>query len=305
VREFEQEQIEVAAFSKDGKKVATAGRLGTRYGVTVYDLQGSELVRFDDFTNSINDLAFSPDGNALAVAADKAAWVKRLDTGEAWKIPHPDYVTGVAFSPNGETVATTCWDGLPRLWQYKSKRLIKSYKGHTSRTYSPRFSPDGQWLATASWDGTARIWWGSPNLVEVPVKTLPAREGGLNTVSWSPDGRWLATTGDKALTLWDVKTHRYETDTSMTHSGFTSLLNWEGKAYSLRGGYRGIEASYQDILLGKLEIEFHDMIYEGTFSDNGLYVLVDEWPIGKRAYPFHPQVIQYLVFGATRFGPVK
>jgi WD40 repeat protein len=64
----------------------------------------------------------------------------------------------VAFSPDGNTIATASTDGTARLWDVQTGRELRRFVGHTAGVENMIFSPDGRYIATASDDGTARLW---------------------------------------------------------------------------------------------------------------------------------------------------
>lgn len=66
-------------------------------------------------------------------------------------------VSGMALSPNGNTIGSGSWDGTVRLWDIKTGKVIARWKGHTVRV-SVCWSVDGERVVSGSWDGTARLW---------------------------------------------------------------------------------------------------------------------------------------------------
>ena len=73
---------------------------------------------------------------------------------------HTDFVSSVAFSPNGETLASGSWDETIRYWNSSTAEHIKTLTGHANRVTSVAFSPNGFRLASGSWDNTIRLWGG-------------------------------------------------------------------------------------------------------------------------------------------------
>jgi WD40 repeat protein/uncharacterized caspase-like protein len=67
-------------------------------------------------------------------------------------------VRTVAVSPTGKEIATGSDDGLIRIWDASSFKLIRALKGHTGAVYSVDYWSDGTLLASAGWDGKVRVW---------------------------------------------------------------------------------------------------------------------------------------------------
>jgi WD40 repeat protein len=117
---------------------------------------------------------------------------------------HEGWVGGVAFSPDGRSLATAASDRTVRLWDVKTGKQQSVLRGHDDAVCAVAFSPDGRTLASSSFDGTARLW-------DVAGKrqrhVLDGHKGPVLTVAFAPEGRVLATGGvDATLRLWNVAT---------------------------------------------------------------------------------------------------
>jgi WD40 repeat protein len=75
---------------------------------------------------------------------------------------HTNEMNGVAFAPDGRTLATTSTDQTVRLWDLSNRDqprpLGAPLTGHTNTVWGVAFAPDGRTLATGSDDRTARLW---------------------------------------------------------------------------------------------------------------------------------------------------
>ena len=129
---------------------------------------------------------------------------------------HTDNVWSVAFSPDGQMLASGSWDQTVRVWDVETEQLLHALTGHTHHVTSVAFSPDGQTLASGSWDGTIRLW--NPHTAK-SKRTLTEHRAGVTSVAFSPDGRILASGGaDQTIRLWNTTTWRVEnTLTGHTH----------------------------------------------------------------------------------------
>jgi WD40 repeat protein len=110
----------------------------------------------------------------------------------------------VAFSPDGQLLATGDASGEIRLWQVLDGRQLVTCKGHSGWVRSVAFSPDGTTLASASSDQTIRLWDISSGQC---LKTLRGHAQWVRAVAFDPEGQILASgSGDKTIKFWNVQT---------------------------------------------------------------------------------------------------
>ena len=151
-------------------------------------------------------VTFSPDGKQLATSLDNEVWLWEVATLKhtVTYSGHTAWVQAVAFSADGEMLASGSNDQTVRLWNIKTGQCWKTLRGHTGLVQALAFSADGEMLASGSNDQTVRLW---------NIKTgqcLSVLSGHRDRVFFTcfhPDGKTLVTGGeDQTVRLWDIQT---------------------------------------------------------------------------------------------------
>jgi hypothetical protein len=113
---------------------------------------------------------------------------------------------GLAFSPDGSTLAASGAGGSIHLWETAGWSPLRAFEGHAAPASDAAFAPDGKILATSSQDGSLRLWDVAQGTT---ITTLQGHTGPANAVAFSPNGHNLASAGDDQLVkVWDVTSGR-------------------------------------------------------------------------------------------------
>ncbi len=129
-----------------------------------------------------------------------------------WGEPAPmvgersDYRLMASVIAPGDTLVTAGADGIARIWDGHSKRLIRALPGGHKAINAVAFNPKGDTLVTAGADGITRIWDGHSKRL---IRALPGGHKAINAVAFNPKGDTLVTAGADGITrIWDGHSKR-------------------------------------------------------------------------------------------------
>jgi len=147
--------VVMVAFSPDGKTLVSAAKGDP---LALWDVAtGKRLRTFARGRYGTPLVAFSGDGKMFAGPA-----LRVLDpaTGDRLQeIKDPDrWITAIAISPDGKTVATGTKRGDVRLWDVATGDCFQLFDGHTSELKSIAFGPDGKTVASVASGGSVMFW---------------------------------------------------------------------------------------------------------------------------------------------------
>ena len=108
----------------------------------------------------INQIKYSPDGKYLAVATSIGIWLYDVDTSQAIDLltGHEAPVTSIAFSSDGQTLASGCEDNIIIIWDTETRKIRTRCVGCKRDLNLLAFSPSGETIASTSEHWNIRIW---------------------------------------------------------------------------------------------------------------------------------------------------
>jgi serine/threonine protein kinase/WD40 repeat protein len=248
-----------AAFSPDGSLTARGDDDGR---ITVWSLpRGEQVASLRSGRNAIRVLAFArdplrrtiagPSGDGrgwLLAAGDQGGGVSVWDVGagvpRAYCRGSPYGITAIAFSPDGQTLASGGRSVL--FWDLATGRLLLHLEFAADFAYGLAFSPDGRRLAVGGVSPlselSVQVWDLEPHR---GVQALHGLVSEASKIAFSPDGRLVAALGhDWQVAVWDRTTgalrHVLEAPKGLSADNAALAFDHDGRRFAFATSGRAV-----------------------------------------------------------------
>lgn len=197
--------VHTVTFMADDETLASGGSDST---IKLWRIASGRQIRtltLEDPFDSVNAVAFSPDGKTLASGHWDTIRLWHLNSGRLLHTfqGHDFSVKAVAFSQDGMTLVSTSGDFTIKLWEMASGKMLSTHTIEGAVTFGAEmaFSPDGKILASENMDGNIKLW-------EVATGKLLTTLGWhffVDALTFSLDGKTLASGVDiDTIKLWEL-----------------------------------------------------------------------------------------------------
>jgi WD40 repeat protein len=123
---------------------------------------------------------------------------------------HSGWVTSIAFTPDGQRLASGSRDETVKFWEVPSGEQLNTVARKIRGVEALAFSRDGHLLAAENSADAVTVWDATTGQELRTFRGNPSSPPGTSwvySIAFSPDGHWLAAgVDDKTVRLWDVQT---------------------------------------------------------------------------------------------------
>lgn len=284
--------IQALSWSPNSARIASASVDKT---VQVWDATtGGHLLTYKHHTNGVYGVMWSPDGKRIAsgsgdpstsntihiwdptngatlvtyqTAFDAGGFGLVDSNGQLKKII---YLSGLAWSPKGEVIATSDGFNSVDVWNTSSRTKVVTYRDQDRSVSTLAWSPDGRKIVSGSWGQTLLVWDAAQGQTLFPCQE-PFSD--ITSVAWSPDGTKIAASSNGAgFALWDASSGARLLSTP---SGYLYGISWSPDSNYVVYGSSNRAVLVCDAVTGEILFSFNnhaDVVSATAWSPDGKYI---------------------------------
>jgi serine/threonine protein kinase len=210
--------VNSVVWSPDGKFIATGGYDKL---VQIRDpFYQTSTITLSGHTDAVKSVAWSPNGKFIASASlDQTVTIWDVSARKLiYTLQHKNYVKSVSWSYDSKFIASATGDlgnggsgeHLVYVWDATTRKLVRTYNGHTDGVTTVAWSPVGKRIASAGGnistgdgDTSVQVWdaFSGNN-----VLTYSGHHNLVNSVAWSPTGSHIASASwDRTVQVWKAE----------------------------------------------------------------------------------------------------
>ena len=228
-----------------------------------------------------SNAAWSPDGTMLAYSLDDYIWIWDIQIDQHFQLSpgHTGKINSLAWSPNGQMLASGSSDQSIMLWDRQTWQIRYTLAGNIGDVNSVVWSPDNRVLVSASDDHTIRLW--NPETGQ-QTYILAGHPEVIVSLAFSSNGHLLASQSHTGL----IQFWRTDTWQAMEPLNEPSSQKWITSLAFHPNALALATPGAEDTAIHIWDIDYNPLLGTTPTSSSNLYinakvVLVGNAKVGK------------------------
>lgn len=213
-------------FSSNNQYIAAIEEFGN---IFIFDNTGTSPHIIDTINTGTSygfSTAISPSNDRVAVGcSDGKMKVYALADGTLLNEinAHPNWITTVTYSPNGNYIVTGGDDNKVKIWS-NSGTLLSTCNGHLGDITNVKVTPDNKYVVSSSKDKKINVWDIATGLL---VRTIAGHTKAVNGIDISPNGsKIVSASADSTCKIWNLSNGDLLSTFSVLDSGAVNAVAW-------------------------------------------------------------------------------